>query len=163
VTHATRDLETRSEIHDLVIRFYREVALDELLGHVFGEVAEVDWAAHIPKLIDYWCRVLLGHAGYDGFILGAHREVHEVEAFEPELFDRWYRLFVEAVDEGWRGPIAEHAKSHAARIAAVLARRLLGIEWTAPTRPERADARDARVAGNDGCATLDHGPRDRAQ
>jgi hemoglobin len=161
--HAPRDLDTRTEIHDLVVRFYREVALDELLGHVFGEVAEVNWAEHIPKLIDYWCRVLLGHAGYEGFILGAHREVHEVEAFEPELFDRWYLLFVEAVDDGWRGPIAEHAKSHAARIAAVLAGRLLGIEWVAPTRPGRPGALDECVAGKHDWVTRDHGPRDRVR
>lgn len=126
------DLDTRGEIHNLVVRFYRDVAADDLLGPVFSEVAEVDWSAHIPKLVDFWCRVLLGHPGYDGFILGAHRHVHELEAFKGELFDRWFSLFVEAVDEGWRGPVAEKAKAHAARIAAVLARRLIGLEWEAP-------------------------------
>jgi hemoglobin len=130
------DLDTRSEIHDLVVRFYREVAFDDLLAPVFVEVAEVDWSTHIPKLIDFWCRVLLGHPGYDGFVLGAHREVHELEAFRGELFDRWYRLFVETVDEGWRGPIAERAKAHAGRIAGTLARRLLDLEWEAPTGAE---------------------------
>jgi len=131
------DLDTRAEIHDLVVRFYREVIFDELLGPVFGEVAEVDWSAHIPTLIDFWCRVLLGHPGYDGYILGAHEHVHELQAFEAELFDRWYLLFVASVDEGWRGPIADRAKTHAARIAAVLARRLIGLEWEAPHRPAR--------------------------
>ena len=129
-----RDLDTRSQIHDLVVRFYREIAFDDLLGPVFGEVAEVDWAAHIPRLIDYWCRVLVGEPGYDGFILAPHRRVHEMEPFRPELFDRWYRLFVEAVDDGWRGPAAEKAKSHAGRIARVLARRLLDVDWTPPER-----------------------------
>ena len=56
----THDLETRADIHDLVVAFYREIVFDDLLEPVFGEVAEVDWALHIPKLIDYWCRVLLG-------------------------------------------------------------------------------------------------------
>jgi hemoglobin len=125
----TRDLDSRSAIHDLVVRFYREIVFDELLGPVFADVAEVDWSIHIPKLIDFWCRVLLGEPGYDGYILHAHQEVHEIEAFEPELFDRWYSLFVESVDEGWQGPIAEVAKEHAARMAGVLARRLLGVDW----------------------------------
>jgi hemoglobin len=128
-TRPTRDLDTRAEIHDLVVRFYREIAFDELLGPVFIDVAEVDWSTHIPKLIDYWCRVLLSEPGYDGYILHAHREVHDIEHFRPELFDRWYHLFAEAVDAGWRGPIADTAKIHAARIAAVLARRLLGADW----------------------------------
>ena len=127
-----RDLDTCAEIHDLVVRFYREVVLDELLGPVFGEVAEVDWSTHIPKLIDFWCRVLLGHPGYDGYILGAHEHVHELQEFNVELFDRWYLLFVASVDEGWRGPIADKAKAHAARIAAVLARRLIGLQWEPP-------------------------------
>mgnify|MGYP000346625624 CR=1 FL=1 len=38
------DLDSRSAIHDLVVRFYREVVFDDLLGPVFGEVAEVDTA-----------------------------------------------------------------------------------------------------------------------
>lgn len=126
------DLDTRSEIHDLVVHFYREVVFDDLLAPVFVEVAEVDWAEHIPKLIDFWCRVLLGHPGYDGFVLSAHRDVHDIEAFAPELFDRWYLLFVACVDGGWKGPKAEQAKIHAARIAATLARRLLDVDWHAP-------------------------------
>jgi hemoglobin len=134
-TQATRDLDTRAEIHDLVVRFYREIAFDELLAPVFVEIAEVDWSTHIPKLIDYWCRVLLGHPGYDGFILGAHRRVDQLQPFRVEFFDRWYALFVRTVDEAWAGPTADAAKCHAARIAKVLARRLLDVEW-APASPQ---------------------------
>jgi hemoglobin len=132
-----RDLDTRAEIHDLVVRFYREIAFDELLAPVFVEVAEVDWSTHIPKLIDYWCRVLLGHPGYDGFILGAHRRVDQLQPFRVEFFDRWYELFVRTIDDGWAGPIAEAAKNHAARLAKVLARRLLDVEWV-PQQANRA-------------------------
>ena len=81
------DLGDRADIHDLVVHFYREIVFDELLEPVFGEVAEVDWSVHIPKLIDYWCRVLLGDPGYDGAILAAHRHVHEIEAFRIEDVD----------------------------------------------------------------------------
>ena len=116
------DLDTRAQIHDLVVHFYREVVFDELLGPIFDDIAEVDWAEHIPKLIDFWCRVLLGQPGYDGYVLGAHERVHELNAFTGEHFDRWYSLFVASVDQGWRGPMADKAKAHAARIAAVLAR-----------------------------------------
>jgi hemoglobin len=98
---------------------------------VFDEVAEVDWAEHIPRLIDYWCRVLLGQPGYDGYLLGAHQRVHELGAFTVDHFDRWYTLFVASVDRGWRGPVADKAKVHAEQMAAVLARRLLAVEWEA--------------------------------
>ena len=129
---AKPDLDTRAEVHDLVIRFYREVVFDPLLAPMFEEVAEVDWAQHIPKLIDYWARVLLRQPGYDGYILGAHQHVHELESFQVEHFDRWYGLFAETVDAGWSGPVAETAKRHAARTAAILARRLLGVDGWVP-------------------------------
>jgi hemoglobin len=121
-----RDLDGRGPIHDLVPHFYREVALGDLLGPVFGEVAEVDWAEHIPRLIDYWCRVLLGTPGYDGRILGAHERVHAEQPFDDELFARWSELFVASVDSSWSGPYADAAKGHAAHMADVLSRRLTG-------------------------------------
>ncbi len=146
----TRDLDTRSEIHDLVVDFYREIVFDPVLGPVFGEVAEVDWAEHIPRLIDYWARVLLRDPSYDGYILRPHQHVHERQSFELEWFDRWYGLFAASVDQGWRGPFAEAAKDHAARMASTLARRILDAEWTRPdpvaTRPE-LNPRDARKVG----------------
>lgn len=129
---ASVDLDTRSQIHDLVVVFYREIVFDELLGPVFGEVAEVDWTVHIPRLIDFWCRVLLGQPGYEGNILVAHQHVHELEPLSSELFDRWYVLFVGSVDGRWRGPLADKAKVHAARIAGVLAHRVAHVEWTTP-------------------------------
>jgi hemoglobin len=127
-----RDLSTRSDVHDLVVAFYREVVFDDLLAPVFGEVAEVDWAAHIPTLIDYWCRVLLGEPGYAGAILEAHRRVHDLEPFRAEHFDRWYALWVDSIDRRWSGPTAERARTHAAQIATVLARRLAGLDWAPP-------------------------------
>ena len=131
------DLDRRKDIHDLVVRFYREVVFDDLLEPVFGEVAEVDWSVHIPTLIDYWCRVLLGERGYDGAILAAHRHVHELDAFRVEHFDRWYSLWVESIDAGWAGPLADRAKRHAARIATSLARRLLDTTWRPPGDPRQ--------------------------
>ena len=126
---APPDLTSRAAIHDLVVDFYREVAQDDVLGPVFGEVAEVDWSVHIPKLIDYWCRVLLRRPGYDGFILGAHERVHHVEPFTAAMFDRWYLLFVDAVDAGWAGPVATRAKAHAAQVAGMLSRKVAGEDW----------------------------------
>ncbi|WP_436793184.1 group III truncated hemoglobin [Actinospongicola halichondriae] len=128
------DLDSRAEVHDLVVDFYREIAMDDLLGPVFGEVAEVDWAAHIPRLIDYWCRVLLGEPGYDGHILRPHERVHALEPFTPAMFERWLVLFVASVDGGWRGPLADQAKVHAGRIAAMLSRRLTGDPFPAEAR-----------------------------
>jgi hemoglobin len=118
------DLDSRTEIYGLVVHFYREIVFDPILAPVFEDVAETDWAVHIPRLTSYWCRVLLGEPGYDGALLAAHDHVHRLQAFEPVHFDRWYELWVTSIDERWVGPNAERAKRHAAKIMAVLARRL---------------------------------------
>ncbi len=126
------DLDARSKVHDVVVDFYREVVVDDLLAPVFGEVAEVDWAVHIPNLIDYWCQVLLGERGYNGYILGPHQAVHDLSPFHVGLFDRWYLLWVDSIDTRWAGPFAERAKTHAARIAHVLSRKLIDEDWSVP-------------------------------
>jgi hemoglobin len=126
------DLDSRGAIHDLVIDFYREIAFDPVLDHVFEEVAEVDWAEHIPRLIDYWARVLLGDTSYDGYILRPHQHVHAREPFQLAYFDRWYALWEMCVDARWRGPQAERAKDHARRMAKVLAHRILAEDWLPP-------------------------------
>jgi hemoglobin len=126
------DLDSRSRIHNAVVSFYRELVMDDLLGPVFEEVAEVDWSLHIPLLIDYWCRVLLGHKTYQGAILVAHRHVHELQALTADHFDQWYELWVMTIDQEWAGPSADKAKAHAARIATSLARQLPRIAWDAP-------------------------------
>lgn len=123
------DLDTRSKIHDLVVGFYREIVFDELLAPVFVETAEVDWSEHIPRLIDYWCQILLADPAYSGRVLETHRRVNELEPLGVELFDRWYSLWSARIDASWSGPAAERAKAHAGHVAGVLARRLAGTNW----------------------------------
>ncbi len=128
-----RDLDSPTQIHDLVTAFYREVVFDELLEPMF-DVAEVDWAEHIPKLIDYWCWTILGINGYPGAVTRTHRRLHRLRAVEAEHCDRWYELWVASVDRGWTGPHAEHAKDHAARLMAGMAKHVFGYAWS-PSEP----------------------------
>ena len=131
---ATRDLVSRSEIHDLVVEFYREVVFDELLAPIFGEVAEVDWSQHIPRLTDYWCRILLREGGYAGAVTAAHRHLHALEPVRIEHCDRWYVLWATSVDAHWAGPSADRAKAHAASLMAGMAKHIFDFEWTPPPR-----------------------------
>ncbi|MBK5221463.1 MAG: group III truncated hemoglobin [Acidimicrobiia bacterium] len=132
------DLDTRTQIHDFIVGFYRAIIFDEVLEPVFDEVAEVDWAAHIPRLVDYWCRVLLGDPSYVGAMFAVHQHVHDIEAFRPEWFDRWHQLFVDTLVAGWSGPNAERAVAHAERNLGSMSRRLTGSDWTGSAPAERA-------------------------
>ncbi len=115
----TRDLDAPDEIAEMVRRFYADVAQDDLLGPMFEEVAQVDWAEHLPKLTAFWCRALLGLPGYQGNPFRAHLHIHEQRAFTTAHFERWLSLFHDTVELGWRGPIADHALAMAEQVARV--------------------------------------------
>lgn len=125
-----RDLRDSADIEQLVRAFYRYAAMDDLLGPVF-EAAHVDWSVHIPKLIDFWSWQLFGVRGYEGNPLRAHAPLQAATPFRDEHYARWLELFDETVDEHFRGPMAEAAKSRARKMAKAL-RRLLAGESASP-------------------------------
>ncbi len=59
----------------MVRRFYADVAMDDLLGPMFNDVARVDWSVHLPKLTAFWCRALLDQQGYAGNPFRAHARI----------------------------------------------------------------------------------------
>ena len=122
----TRDLDTRVEIAEMVRRFYTDVAQDDLLGPMFNDVAGVDWAEHLEKLTDFWCRALLGTRGYHGNPLRAHALIHDRCAFTAPHFEQWLTLFYDTLDHGWAGPRTERARRLAANVARVHSQQLLG-------------------------------------
>jgi hemoglobin len=122
------DLKDPEEVAELVRRFYRDVAQDDLLGPMFNDVAKVDWAEHLPKLTAFWCRALFGLPGYSGNPFRAHRDVHDQQTFTPAHFARWLELFEETMDLGWAGPTASKAKDLARNVARVHAGQLIGEE-----------------------------------
>jgi hemoglobin len=148
---------------EFVRDFYRQVAMDDILGPVFA-AAHVDWSAHIPKLADFWAKQLLGEPGYDGNPLRAHEPIHTRTPFTDVHYERWLDLFSTTVDDGYAGPHAELAKARASRMARALRRLLEGVEASGsapisvalpsrvPTeqkegRRERCAARSAVVRG----------------
>jgi hemoglobin len=122
---ARPDLDSRERIAEMVRDFYRQVAMDDLLGPVFA-AEHVDWSAHIFTLVDFWSWQLLGQRGYEGNPLRAHAPVHARTPFGPELYARWLDLFEATVDAGYAGPVAEVAKGRARRMAGALRRLLDG-------------------------------------
>jgi hemoglobin len=122
----TRDLDSPEEIAEMVRRFYADVAMDDLLGPMFNDVARVDWSEHLPKLTAFWCRALLELPGYVGNPFRAHSLVHEKRAFTPAHFERWLSLFHETLELGWTGPRADRAADLADNVARVHSQHLIG-------------------------------------
>jgi hemoglobin len=120
------DLETRGDIERLVRDFYRQAAMDDVLGPVFA-AAHVDWPSHIGTLTDFWTWQLLGERGYDGNPLRAHEPAHHRTPFTDEHYARWLDLFETTIDDHFAGPHADLAKARARRMARALQRLLDGV------------------------------------
>ena len=127
-TRPARDLCGRDEVAEMVKRFYRDVAQDDLLGPMFNDIARVDWSEHLPKLTEFWCRALFGTSAYSGNPFRAHQLVHQKRAFTPAHFERWLDLFCETVDLGWVGANAEKVKALARNVARVHSHQLCPVE-----------------------------------
>jgi hemoglobin len=116
----TRDLDSRDAIVELVDAFCAHVRADDLLGPIFDDVAQVDWAAHLPRMYAFWDSVLFGTPGFKGNPLAVHLQLGRRARLTAREFERWLELFNGSVDALFAGPGAEAAKARAARIATVM-------------------------------------------
>ncbi len=107
------DIRNEEDITTLVHAFYGKVEQDERLGYIFNEVSEVDWDAHLPKMVDFWSKMLFRTGRYKGRPFREHLPL----PIERDDFSRWVSLFIETVDEHFMGNRAEYAKEMAKNIA----------------------------------------------
>lgn len=120
------DVRDRRDIERLVRAFYKRAFLDELLGPIFTDVAQMDLEAHLPVMCDFWETVLFRAGLYRRNALAVHTVLHAKAQLNAEHFGRWLDLWMQTVDQEFHGAKAELAKVQAARIAWSISRRLLG-------------------------------------
>ena len=125
---AVADLAGRADVEALLRRFYGRVLVDDVLAEPFAELRIQGLDSHIPVMCDFWQTVLFRAGLYRGSALHAHRHVHHRTPLSGRHFVRWLTTWNNTVDELYRGPIAEHAKTQAARIAWAMHRRLTGTD-----------------------------------
>ncbi len=128
------DVRTRADIDALLRAFYTRVFDDDLLRHVFVEVAHMDLEEHLPVLGDFWEKVLFNSGVYGGNAMRVHRRIHDLEPLTAAHFERWLALWNQTLEAHHVGPVATAAKEHAARIAVAM-RRDLGREATPRNNP----------------------------
>lgn len=115
-----KDIETRQDIDDLMKFFYQRAMSDEIIGHIFTDVAKLDLEKHLPIIGDFWESLLLGGKNYQmrgRNPLQIHGELSEKTPLEPKHFRRWLEIFRSAIDEMFEGERADFAKSRAEMIA----------------------------------------------
>lgn len=107
------DIQDDQDVEVLVHTFYEKVRKDDRLGYIFNDVAQVNWDKHLPKMIDFWSNLLFQTGRYTGRPFRQHLPL----PIEEGDFDRWYRLFEEAVANLYKGEKAGYAKELARNIA----------------------------------------------
>ena len=122
------DLVDRSDVEELLHRFYGRVFVDDVLAEPFADLRARGLDAHIPTMCDFWETVLFRAGRYRGSALVAHRNVHHRTPLSGSHFVRWLGIWYDTVDEMYQGPAAERAKDQATRIAWAMHHRLTGVD-----------------------------------
>lgn len=112
-----KDIQSIDDIKILVDNFYNKAVKNDLLGHIFTDVAKVNWGHHLPIMYSFWGSVLLGLPGYVGNPMDAHFRLNQKITLTDQAFNSWKGLFVDTVDELFEGEIAVEAKKKAISIA----------------------------------------------
>ena len=116
-----RDIETRTDLENLLSEFYKVATIDAEIGHYF---AGLDLVAHLPIIVDFWEKVLFGKSVYFGNPLEIHQTLNFKSPLKPEHFQHWVEIFSRTVDELFTGKQAENAKLRAKMIAHSLNQRI---------------------------------------
>ncbi len=113
----------RESITRLVHRFYDDVRADDVLGPTFDAVLGGRWAAHLPRMVEFWSTVMLGTRSFTGNVFGRHMAVDGVT---PLHFRRWLALWTTHTTALFEAATAREMQQVASGIARNLYRGYLG-------------------------------------
>jgi hemoglobin len=114
------DIQTRTDLEEMLTAFYTKVFKDDVISHFFTEVVPLDLEHHLPLITDFWESVLLEAKGYRKNVMEVHQNIHSLSAIDKKHFDRWVQLFTQTVDEFFEGAKATLAKQRAQSIATMM-------------------------------------------
>lgn len=120
----TGDIASRDDISSLIVEFYTRAYRDELLQPMFVDVAQMDLAAHLPVMCDFWTTVLFGARIYHGGAYAPHARLHALSPLTSRHFERWLAIWERTVDDMYAGDVADTAKDRARSIAQAFHARL---------------------------------------
>lgn len=115
-----RDIENRNDIILLVNTFYHSVKENKILGHIFNDVAKINWDTHLPKMYSFWASLLLAEYSFSGNPMEKHIALSRITSMTEVEFSEWLLLFTNTVDNLFEGEIAAEAKLRAGNIARLM-------------------------------------------
>lgn len=117
---AKHDILVRGDVVLLIDTFYNHVRKDPVIGHIFNEVVDIDWDAHMPTMYSFWCSLLLGEASYAGNPMVKHVALSKKTPMTSVEFTQWLTLFNATLNALFEGPTATMAKERAATIGELM-------------------------------------------
>ncbi len=111
------DVLARTDIEQIVQRFYARMLEDSIIGFIFTDVAKIQLEQHLPIIVDFWHDVLFKGKLYRGNALQKHLQLNQLISLKPGHFTRWLSLFHAAVDEHHTGENADKMKQRAELVA----------------------------------------------
>ncbi|UKM63718.1 group III truncated hemoglobin [Flavobacteriaceae bacterium GSB9] len=120
-----KDIQTREDVFLLVSTFYGKVRKNNVLGPIFNNAID-NWDEHLELLTTFWESSLFMtrklEKKYIGNPLKAHVKVdadnnHSITEMH---FGIWLNLWLQTIDELFKGDTAENAKRRARKMATFL-------------------------------------------
>lgn len=119
-----KDIQTEQDIQFMVNSFYDKVNLDPILSPIFNDFAQVNWQAHLPKMYQFWGKMLLNKGVYNGHPFPPHVPL----PIDASHFERWITIFVANLDQHFEGEVTDMAKIRATSIAQIFQSKLSFIK-----------------------------------
>lgn len=115
-----KDIQNRDDIVLLVNTFYDRVRSNPVIGHIFNDIAKVDWEHHLPKMYSFWASLLLHEHSFSGNPMQKHIALSTITTLDESKFKEWLTLFFDTVDTLFEGSVADDAKTRAENIARLM-------------------------------------------
>ncbi len=127
-----KDIESRDDVVLLVDSFYDKIKTNEILGHIFNDVAKLNWEEHLPKMYSFWASLLLGEHSFSGNPMMKHVELSKLTPMTETEFSEWLSIFYQTIDDLFVGNTADEAKTRAANIARLMLHKIESADRKAP-------------------------------
>lgn len=114
------DIQTRTDIEQLLQEFYNRLLADPSIGYIFTDVAGIDLPSHLPHLADFWEQTLLHTGMYRKNVMQVHLDLNAKEKLTEAHFDTWLAHFFATLDSLFAGETTEKAKTRALSIATIM-------------------------------------------
>lgn len=114
-----KEIENRTDVINLVNKFYEYVHADPKMAPVFVMPTE-QWERHLERTYNFWDNWLFQTGSYKGGLMWAHIEKNQSYRITTELFERWLSHWFRAVDELYIGEKAEFLKSKALELGQIM-------------------------------------------